>query len=349
MLADSVTFVYKVSSQTNKDKLKFYINNTLKGEWSGVGGGWNKLAYPVVPGNYTFKWVYEKDASGMSGNDCAWLDYITFPPLMTLTCYAGPNDYTCEENSFQCHGQATDWISVEWTTSGDGTFDDPYILEPIYTPGSDDITNGNVVLTLTAEDSEGSMADDEMTLMIIDAPATPDIPEGPDYVNLYYVTTSEYLTEAVPFADYYEWRVEPIEAGNIVGIGPTATITWNQSFLGTATISVRALNTCGEGLFSDGLEITVDNTVSISEATDEIVFNVYPNPGDGSFHIVASSGITEVKIMVYNILGEEVYHRYTNITAGEIINIGLDGYKKGLYILSVTANKIRYTEKLIIK
>ena len=153
----------------------------------------------------------------------------------------------------------------------------------------------------------------------------------------------------MPFADYYEWRVEPIEAGNIVGIGTAATITWNQSFLGTATISVRALNTCGEGLFSDGLEITVDNTVFISEATDEIAFRVYPNPGDGNFYIVASSGITDAKIMIYNILGEEVYHLFTDITLGETINIGLAGYKKGLYILSVTANKIRYTEKLIIK
>ncbi len=349
MIADSVSFVYQVSSQTNKDKLKFYIDNSMQGEWSGVGGGWNEVPFYISSGNHTLKWIYEKDASGMAGNDCAWLDYICFPPLMTLTCYAGPDDYVCTDNDFPCHGQATDWISVEWMTSGDGTFDDPYILEPIYTPGSDDIANGNVVLTLTAEDSEGSIVDDEMTLMIIDAPAIPVMPEGPDYVNLFYVTTSEYLTEAVPFADYYEWRVEPIEAGNIVGIGTTATITWNQSFLGTATISVRALNTCGESLFSDGLEVTVDNTVSISEVAEEIAFYVYPNPGDGSFHIVASSGITDAKIMVYNILGEEVYHRYTDITEGETINIGLDGYKKGLYILSVTANKIKYTEKLIIK
>lgn len=36
-----------------------------------------------------------------------------------------------------------------WTSSGDGTFDDPTIINPEYTFGSDDIIAGNVTLTLT--------------------------------------------------------------------------------------------------------------------------------------------------------------------------------------------------------
>ena len=37
-----------------------------------------------------------------------------------------------------------------WTTSGDGQFDNNNILNPIYTPGPNDIINGSVNLTLTA-------------------------------------------------------------------------------------------------------------------------------------------------------------------------------------------------------
>jgi hypothetical protein len=29
---------------------------------------------------HTFRWVYEKDNAGSSGQDCAWLDNIIFPP-----------------------------------------------------------------------------------------------------------------------------------------------------------------------------------------------------------------------------------------------------------------------------
>ncbi|MCK4568637.1 MAG: T9SS type A sorting domain-containing protein [Bacteroidales bacterium] len=349
MIADSISFVFKVSSQVNQDKLKFYVNNTMNGEWSGVGGGWNEVSVYLPIGIHTLKWVYEKDAGGFSGDDCAWLDYIIFPPLMTLTCYAGLDDYTCDGSSFQCQGQATDWISVEWTTTGDGNFDNAGILEPVYTPGSDDIANGSVILTLTAEDTEGSLVDDEMTLMVIETPETPVTPEGPDYVNLYIVTSSEYTTEPVPYTDYYEWRVEPIEAGSFAGIGIIGTITWNQSFLGTATISVRAMNNCGDGLFSDGFEVTVDNVVAIPEASLENTFSVYPNPSKGNFNLISSSGIRDASIIVYNIIGEKVFDLSTDIATGESIHIGLEHFPKGLYILSIRTDNSGFTEKLIIK
>lgn len=41
--------------------------------------------------------------------------------------------------------------SVLWTTSGDGTFDDNTIIHPTYTFGPNDIINGSVTLTLTAQ------------------------------------------------------------------------------------------------------------------------------------------------------------------------------------------------------
>ena len=349
MLADSLTFAYKISSQTNKDKLKFYINNSLQGEWSGLVSTWNRIAYPVEPGNYTFKWVYEKDASGMSGYDCAWIDFITFPPLMTLTCYAGPDDFSCGSENFQCQGEATDWIEVEWTTNGDGLFDDPYILEPIYTPGTDDLLNGNVILILTAENIDGSLVDDEMTLMVIDIPESPMMPDGPDYVNLNNVTISEYTTEAVPFTSYYEWKVDPVEAGNIVGISTTATITWNQSFLGIAVISVRSVNNCGEGEFSEGFEVTVDNFTSVEENELTKLFQLWPNPSNGNFKLVSSQDSENANIRVHNILGAKVYDRQIDLSDGEVIEIGLNNSPKGLYILSVISGDRMFTEKLIIK
>ncbi|MGZ2369973.1 PKD domain-containing protein [Ancylomarina sp. YFZ004] len=58
--------------------------------------------------------------------------------------------------------------SVSWLSLGDGSFDTPNSLNAIYTPGVEDITNGSVILQLTAN-SNKHCADphsDEMTLTI---------------------------------------------------------------------------------------------------------------------------------------------------------------------------------------
>lgn len=349
MIADSLTFVYKVSSQTNKDKLKFYINNTLMDEWSGMASLWNRVAYPVSTGNHTFKWVYEKDASGMVGYDCAWIDFITFPPLMTLTCYAGPDAQNCQGESFQCQGEATDWVSVEWTSEGDGTFDDATSLQPIYTPGSGDITNGNVMLSLTATNIDNEVVDDEMTLLLIDTPEQPAMPDGPTYVNLNNVTSSTYTVESLQYASNYEWAVAPVEAGDITGMGTTAEVNWNSSFLGTALISVQAANMCGESIFSDALEVTVDNVVKIAEQEDKTRLYVYPNPGNGTFKIATTRSIAKAHICIHNILGEQVINMQKNIGGDEVISIDLGTAPDGIYILSITTEKERYTRKLIVQ
>ncbi|MCD4744893.1 MAG: T9SS type A sorting domain-containing protein, partial [Bacteroidales bacterium] len=80
---DSISFYRKVSSEQNYDFLKFYIDGVKKDDWSGELE-WNKVAFPVSIGNHTFKWVYSKDYSTSHGNDCAWIDYIVFPPVSAI-------------------------------------------------------------------------------------------------------------------------------------------------------------------------------------------------------------------------------------------------------------------------
>ncbi len=73
-----ISFYKKVSSENNYDFLKFYINNVLKGQWSGTVA-WSQETYDVPAGNTTFKWEYVKDYIVSSGSDCAWIDNVIFP------------------------------------------------------------------------------------------------------------------------------------------------------------------------------------------------------------------------------------------------------------------------------
>ncbi len=75
---DSISFYRKVSSESNYDKLFFYINGVQKGVWDG-DLDWARFAYQVQPGDSLFKWEYSKDGSVSTGQDKAWVDYIVLP------------------------------------------------------------------------------------------------------------------------------------------------------------------------------------------------------------------------------------------------------------------------------
>lgn len=80
MAEDSIIFHYRVSSEDNYDFLEFYVDNNLKGQWSGIESKYTRVGFLISEGAHTFKWIYTKDYGWTEGEDCAWIDNITFPP-----------------------------------------------------------------------------------------------------------------------------------------------------------------------------------------------------------------------------------------------------------------------------
>jgi hypothetical protein len=77
-----ISFWKFVSSELNKDELKFKINGTKVGEWSGEDATWSYISFPCnTIGQNEFKWEYDKSSFNSAGMDGAWIDYIVFPPL----------------------------------------------------------------------------------------------------------------------------------------------------------------------------------------------------------------------------------------------------------------------------
>jgi len=76
-----ISFYKRVSSESNYDYLRFYINNQEQDEWAGTIA-WSQETYPVSAGtNVEFKWTYQKDSSVSTGSDCGWIDEIIFPSV----------------------------------------------------------------------------------------------------------------------------------------------------------------------------------------------------------------------------------------------------------------------------
>jgi hypothetical protein len=345
---DSISFYFKTSSESN-DYLNFYINNALVDKWSGMND-WQKVSYPVSSGVKFFKWEYSKNTTVSSGEDCAWVDYIVLPFVNTASAYAGPDQLICETGVCMLEGQAINYNSFEWSTIGDGSFDDPEILDPVYTPGPGDISIGEVFLTLATTFNQNGTTFDEMHLSIDGNPGIPELPSGPEYVDLLTTNTSEYSTILLPGISEYDWMLEPAEAGTIDGSSENVIITWNNTYNGQVYLSVRAIDSCGPSVFSSALEVMVDEGgLGVNEAAKEISLGIYPNPSNGIFNLVSTLSIADANIKVYNIIGELVYNEQKDISKGECINIRLNDALQGLYILLITAGEDQFTEKLIVK
>lgn len=72
---ETITFYWKVSSESNYDYLRFHIDGEQQDAWSG-NQDWAEQTYSISPGEHTFKWSYTKDGSVSNGSDCAWVDSI---------------------------------------------------------------------------------------------------------------------------------------------------------------------------------------------------------------------------------------------------------------------------------
>lgn len=79
-----VSFYYKVSSESNYDKLHFSIDGVEKNNWSGEVA-WAQATYPLNPGTHELRWEYTKDVSVSSGSDCAWIDNVVLPASTVIT------------------------------------------------------------------------------------------------------------------------------------------------------------------------------------------------------------------------------------------------------------------------
>ncbi len=345
---DSISFYLKTSSEIS-DFLNFYINNELKGQWSGEED-WMKVSYPVEEGVNFFKWEYSKNSSGVSGEDCAWLDYIVLPFLNTASANAGPDQLICASNICALSGEVLNCNSHEWLTEGDGSFDDPSTLDPVYTPGPGDIAAGSLILTLAATFNQTGTSFDHMLLSIDEDPPTPSMPEGPEYVDLLVTSNSEYSCASVPGVNEYAWKLEPIDAGTIEGNSLTGTATWSGTYHGLAHVSVSSIDSCGHGAWSEGFEILVDEGgLGIAETDVRLSMEVFPNPNTGQFNLLINSFTgQENRYSLYDASGTLILTETFRDHEGTFRKvIDLDAYADGLYFLRLVSGEHSLLKKIV--
>ena len=79
-----ISFWFKTSTEYRKDLFAFFIDGHKMDWWSGEND-WTFASYEIEAGSHCFLWLYDKNGSGVSGEDCAWIDDITFPRSSIVT------------------------------------------------------------------------------------------------------------------------------------------------------------------------------------------------------------------------------------------------------------------------
>ena len=79
-----ISFWFKTSTELRRDYFAFFIDNAKQDWWSGEND-WTYASYAFEAGSHRFLWLYDKNGNGVAGEDCAWIDDITFPRTCIIT------------------------------------------------------------------------------------------------------------------------------------------------------------------------------------------------------------------------------------------------------------------------
>lgn len=279
------------------------------------------------------------------------IDEMLLSILTSPTANAGDDDGICQGETYTLAGTASDYNEISWNTNGDGSFDDPTIFDPTYTPGPTDIVNREATLTLTATPIAPCTLGmiDAMQLGVDPMVGNPTTPVGPTTVDSYLNPTSEYEIDTTPEANGYKWSLSPSTAGDVDGTDITGLVTWNASFHGFAYVRVAAYNSCTE-ITSDSLEIEVTTSVGFADHhLKELEVKIMPNPSKGIFKVEIKGIQQKLGLIIYDSYGSIVKETSIRTIGHHEQSFDLSHLPKGMYILKLYGTNVIQKEKIVIR
>lgn len=174
VLADGpLTFYVKTSSEQDFDFLEFYINSFIEQKWSGETD-WKEYTKEMTKGTYSLEWRYRKDSSGNSGEDCAYIDDIVFPPVSVATLIEAVTDlrYDIKEEQLTLSWEATE-TAKEYLVRRDGEL----VSTQTSTSYTEDLVDGFVTYSVVAKKGDSYSTP---TFVVVN----PNVKSGVDIVEL---------------------------------------------------------------------------------------------------------------------------------------------------------------------
>lgn len=356
-MADSIRFYYKVSSEANYDKFKFYIDGIQQIEASG-DVSWTRAAYPVEAGTHQFNFAYQKDISVNSGSDCVWIDQVTMP--FAERAWTTEDDTICAGQQIVVNGQELNTHVAGHLYATDTTADtirflhfvvrnitadtmvtacDQYaFLDTTYTQttdfnylsssatGCDTLYTCHLTIHPSSSVSTDSAACDSLILWG-ESYSLSGAYTSPLQINQYGCdsTATVHLT------------IHPSITDTIEAVDTHAPFNWNGEEYTTSGIYTQTFQTqygCDSTVV---LNLTI--LLGIDQGEGQTAIMLYPNPTQGVFHF--SQPIESA--VVYDAQGRQV------LTLSNTDHADLGQLPAGIYTLRITTPEGCATRRLCIE
>ncbi|MCB0805995.1 MAG: T9SS type A sorting domain-containing protein [Bacteroidales bacterium] len=275
-------------------------------------------------------------------------DQILLTIVEGPTAYAGSVTTICSDGStILADANATNYGELMWSTSGDGTFDDYTLMNPAYTPGSNDIANGSAELTLTALGMGNCNEETASVNVQINLAATAFA--GDDSA---IASDETYTIDDASAADYNTLMWSTDGDGTFddnSAINPVYTPGSNDITEQEVTLTLTAYGNdpCGET--SDDMVLAI-NPTGIGDQASGTKLGIYPNPNSGQFTI-SLEGINEdeISLRIYNAIGGEVFTKENIQVSGSLREVIDLDTEQGVYYIRVEGDQLLINQKMIIK
>jgi len=273
-----------------------------------------------------------------------------FGATQASTAYAGDDDSVCENAFFYTSGSALYYQNLEWTTSGDGMFQNSNTLGAKYLRGSQDVENGSVILTLTTYGYEaGQQTSDNMVLTII----RETVADAGD--DMIVNSSGPVMLDGQ--AEFYEasmWTSSGDGAFDDPSmLDASYTLGSNDMSSGEVSLTLTATGDemCGFEA-SDNMTLIYDPTTGIRNATsEEFSVKIIPNPSSGKFMLELKGKLDEnIDIAISDMQGKKVFSEsLRNLGSDFSRYIDITGNGKGIYLLKVNCGNVQKISKIVLE
>ncbi len=321
--AGNLSFYKKVSSESNYDFLRFYIDSVQAGEWSGETD-WTQHTFSLTAGLHSFEWKYEKDQSVSSGEDAAWLDYIVFPAID----FSDPEIET-SMSAFEktMYISETDTDTIVITNVGGG------LLSYTATIDNASLNSNTPPSTNNARSVAGSSLTSNTTEIVTGSPITIEL-------SLYNGSPDNEYIEGLTLS--FPLGVSLDSASHFVG-GSGGVMTWDATHGNGSNVSWFGEQDDGWGVLHSGETAVAKLYLSIDEAIQNSVIIQYQI--EGEVYADAPHTITDFLVFTNNGVNDTwltLSQPSANITANQNSELFLDfntySIPEGTYNCHITVN-----------
>jgi len=213
-----------------------------------------------------------------------------------------------------------------------------------HTPGVYDVT----LITTTGLDSDTVV---KAGYVNIHPGAEVTDPAGPQIVCTNNPSSSTVYSTSSSSASQYIWDLYPASgAGSLINNGSSATVNWVHNWYGTASIRVKGINDCGEGNWTQYMDISAVNCTGVETNAQAQAVSVYPNPASKDLNVVLNCknpDLVEVRLM--NAVGKVVAHDLVQVNGKAVSNLNISRLPEGMYFLSISGKDIKTSQKITIQ